>query len=197
MSPKSYSRLVAALKIRFFAIKPVRPSFFRLTLTKLSRMVLVKFKRRVCRRVGRGVDSPLNECCKRSKFPLRYSAKCAKDSGRRSTHSIAASMYRALTPSDQTLQTGGKEPASFGEQEAKIIAMRLGDSPKGFRKSTLRLLARKIVEREIAPAISYQTVARTLKKQNEYQTKFGILGHSATHRLRIQASWCRQYFYVC
>jgi len=51
-----------------------------------------------------------------------------------------------------------------GEQEAKIIAMRLGDSPQGFGKWTLRLLARKIVEREIAPAISHQTVARTLKK---------------------------------
>lgn len=51
-----------------------------------------------------------------------------------------------------------------GEQEAKIIAMRLGDSPKGFGKWTLRLLARKIVELEIAPTISYQTVARTLKK---------------------------------
>ena len=51
-----------------------------------------------------------------------------------------------------------------GEQEAKIIAMRLGDSPKRFAKWTLRLLARKIVEREIAPTISYQTVARTLKK---------------------------------
>ena len=58
-----------------------------------------------------------------------------------------------------------------GEQEAKIIAMRLGDPPKGFGKWSLRLLARKIVELEIAPAISHQTVARTLKKQNEYQTK--------------------------
>lgn len=51
-----------------------------------------------------------------------------------------------------------------GKQEAKIIALRLGDSPKGFGKWTLRLLARKIVELEIAPTISHQTVARTLKK---------------------------------
>jgi hypothetical protein len=51
-----------------------------------------------------------------------------------------------------------------GEQEAKIIAMRLGDPPSGFGKWTLRLLARKIVEREIAPAVSRMTVARTLKK---------------------------------
>lgn len=51
-----------------------------------------------------------------------------------------------------------------GEQEAKIIAMRLGDPPKGFGKWTLRLLARKVVELEIAPTISRETVRRTLKK---------------------------------
>lgn len=51
-----------------------------------------------------------------------------------------------------------------GEQEAKIIALRLGDAPKGFGKWTLRLLARKVVELEIAPTISHQTVSRTLKK---------------------------------
>ena len=70
---------------------------------------------------------------------------------------------------DQTLQ--GKPRSSppvpkllDGEQEAKIIAMRLGDPPKGFGKWTLRLLARKVVELEIAPAVSYESVRRTLKK---------------------------------
>ena len=51
-----------------------------------------------------------------------------------------------------------------GEQEAKIIAMRLGEAPKGYGKWTLRLLARKAVELEIVDSISYQTVRRTLKK---------------------------------
>lgn len=51
-----------------------------------------------------------------------------------------------------------------GKQEAKVIAMRLGDPPKGFGKWTLRLLARKVVELEIVDSISYQTVRRTLKK---------------------------------
>lgn len=51
-----------------------------------------------------------------------------------------------------------------GEQEAKVIAMRLGDPPKGFGKWTLRLLARKVVELEIVESISYQTIRRTLKK---------------------------------
>ena len=51
-----------------------------------------------------------------------------------------------------------------GEQEAKIIAMRLGTPPKGYGKWTLRLLASKVVELEIIDSVSYQTVRRTLKK---------------------------------
>jgi len=51
-----------------------------------------------------------------------------------------------------------------GEQEAKIIAMRLGKPPAGYGKWTLRLLARKVVELEIVESVSYQTVRRTLQK---------------------------------
>lgn len=51
-----------------------------------------------------------------------------------------------------------------GDQEAKIIATRLGPPPKGYANWTLRLLARKVVELGIVPAVSYETVRRTLKK---------------------------------
>ena len=51
-----------------------------------------------------------------------------------------------------------------GEQEAKLIAMRLGSPPDGFGSWSLRLLADKVVELEIVDAISYETVRRTLKK---------------------------------
>ncbi len=51
-----------------------------------------------------------------------------------------------------------------GEQEAKIIATRLGPPPKGYANWTLRLLSRKVVELEIVTQISYETVRRTLKK---------------------------------
>jgi hypothetical protein len=51
-----------------------------------------------------------------------------------------------------------------GEQEAKIIALRLGTPPVGFAHWTLRLLAEKVVELEIAEAISHETVRQTLKK---------------------------------
>ena len=51
-----------------------------------------------------------------------------------------------------------------GEQEARIIALRLGQPPKGFSNWTLRLLAERAVALEIVEAVSYETVRRTLKK---------------------------------
>jgi hypothetical protein len=51
-----------------------------------------------------------------------------------------------------------------GEQEARIIATRLGLPPKGYANWTLRLLARKVVELQIAEKVSYETIRRTLKK---------------------------------
>ena len=51
-----------------------------------------------------------------------------------------------------------------GQQEAKVIALRLGDPPAGFANWSLRLLADQVVALEIADSISYETVRRTLKK---------------------------------
>ena len=51
-----------------------------------------------------------------------------------------------------------------GEQEARIIATRLGPPPKGYANWSLRLLARKVVELNIIESVSYETVRRTLKK---------------------------------
>lgn len=51
-----------------------------------------------------------------------------------------------------------------GKQEAQVIALRLGDPPKGFANWSLRLLAEKVVELQIVDSISYETVRRTLKK---------------------------------
>lgn len=48
------------------------------------------------------------------------------------------------------------------EQEAKLIAMRMGPPPRGYYKWTLRLLAQKVVELGIAESISHETVRQTL-----------------------------------
>ena len=70
---------------------------------------------------------------------------------------------------EQTLN--GKKRASApvkklltGDQEAQIIALRLGSPPQGYANWSLRLLADKVVELEIVDSISYETVRRTLKK---------------------------------
>ena len=62
---------------------------------------------------------------------------------------------RATPPTEKILN---------GEQEAKIIATRLGPPPKGYANWTLRLLSRKVVELEIVDSVSRETVRRTLKK---------------------------------
>jgi transposase len=51
-----------------------------------------------------------------------------------------------------------------GEQEAKIIALRLGQPPKGFSNWTLRLLAEQAVSLEIVESVSHETLRQTLKK---------------------------------
>ena len=51
-----------------------------------------------------------------------------------------------------------------GEQEARVIAWRLGPPPEGCANGPLRLPARRVVERGIVESISHETVNRTLKQ---------------------------------
>ena len=51
-----------------------------------------------------------------------------------------------------------------GEQEAKVIALRLGKPPPGFANWSLRLLANEVVELGLIDSISHETVRQTLKK---------------------------------
>ena len=70
---------------------------------------------------------------------------------------------------EQTLDGKRREKPAMpkllnGKQEAQVIALRLGPPPEGYANWTLRLLARKLVELEVVPAISHETVRSTLKK---------------------------------
>ncbi len=61
-------------------------------------------------------------------------------------------------------ETPPRDKRLNGEQEAKVIALRLGVPPKGFANWSLRLLAEKVVELEIVDSVSHETVRQTLKK---------------------------------
>jgi len=65
-----------------------------------------------------------------------------------------------------------------GEQEARIIATRLGPPPKVYANWSLRLLARKVVELKMVDSVSYETVRRTLKNWHD-EPKNRVLGDSA------------------
>ena len=57
-----------------------------------------------------------------------------------------------------------------GEQEAHVLALACSEPPAGHARWSLRLLADRLVELEIVDTISYQTVARTLKKTSSSRT---------------------------
>jgi hypothetical protein len=57
-----------------------------------------------------------------------------------------------------------------GEFEAKLIALACTEAPEGRNRWTVRLLADKIVELEIAPTVSFMTVQNILKKTNSSLT---------------------------
>ena len=52
-----------------------------------------------------------------------------------------------------------------GEAEARLIALACSEAPEGRSRWTLRLLADRLVELNVADTISYATVRRTLKKR--------------------------------
>lgn len=57
-----------------------------------------------------------------------------------------------------------REKLLSGEQEAQLIAMRLGSPPIGYGSWTLKLLQNQMIELEIVETISHETIRQTLKK---------------------------------
>jgi transposase len=53
-----------------------------------------------------------------------------------------------------------------GAFEARLISLACSDTPEGYNRWTVRLLADKAVELKFAPTVSHMTVQRILKKTN-------------------------------
>ena len=53
-----------------------------------------------------------------------------------------------------------------GAFEARLVALACSEAPPGHRRWTVRLLADKVVELNLAPSVSHMTVQRVLKKMN-------------------------------
>ncbi len=63
-----------------------------------------------------------------------------------------------------------KPPRLDGRAEAHLIALACSAPPAGRARWTLRLLAAKLVELELVPGVSPETVRRALKKTNSPPT---------------------------
>ena len=53
-----------------------------------------------------------------------------------------------------------------GAFEARLLALACSEAPTGYQRWTVRLLADKVVELNIAPTVSHMTIQRALKKMN-------------------------------
>ena len=71
-----------------------------------------------------------------------------------------------------------------GEQEAQVIALRLGSPPNGYANWSLRLLARRVVELGVVESVSHETIRRTLKIPDD-PAENRVLGDPAGGRCRV------------
>jgi len=63
-------------------------------------------------------------------------------------------------------ETPPREVQYDGAFDAHVLALACSEPPKGYQRWTVRLLAEKIVELQIAPEASHMSVQRSLKKTN-------------------------------
>jgi transposase len=59
-----------------------------------------------------------------------------------------------------------REVVFDGAFEARLLSLACSEAPAGYHRWTVRLLADKVVELNIAPSVSHMTVQRALKKMN-------------------------------
>ncbi len=74
-----------------------------------------------------------------------------------------------------------REVTFGGEFEARLIALACSQVPEGRKRWTVRLLAEKAVELDLAPRVSHMTIQRVLKKTNLSLTS-GSTGRSRRRR---------------
>jgi transposase len=73
-----------------------------------------------------------------------------------------------------------------GAQEAKLVALACSGPPEGKKCWTLRLLAERMVELEIVPDLSHETVRQTLKKECAQAAPAADVVHSAQKLGRVR-----------
>ena len=79
------------------------------------------------------------------------------------------------------------KPKFDKEQEARVIALRLGEPPEGFANWSLRLLADKVVELGIVDSVDPTTVGKVLKKRDD-QPQDPVLGHPSGGKRRVRGT---------
>jgi len=81
-------------------------------------------------------------------------------------------------------ETPPREVVFDGEFEARLVALACSEAPTGHGRWTVRLLAEKVVELQIAESVSHMSVHRILKKTN-LSLISGNTGKSPQKRMQV------------
>src|SRR5205823_4968603 len=81
-----------------------------------------------------------------------------------------------------------------GDEEAHLRALCCSQAPEGHERWTLRMLADKMVELDMADAVSHETIRRTLKKMNlnPSKRKNGVSHQSKMRPSSVIGQWFGQ-----
>lgn len=81
-------------------------------------------------------------------------------------HTIRDYCEQGIEPTLRCNAVNPSKPMIDGGTEARIIALACGKPPDGYARWSVRLLTKKVIELDILPAVSRETVRRTLKKRS-------------------------------
>ena len=86
-------------------------------------------------------------------------------------------------------QTPPHQKRLDGEQEAQVIALRLGKPPQGFAHWSLRLLAEQVVELAIVDTVSHETLRKTRKKMAGHRARCSTGSSPRKPTAHVSRAW--------
>lgn len=144
---------------------------YKVTLTKAEREELESIVSKGTQPVSRVKNALILLSCDEGEDAIKYPNKAISDITRVSMKTIDRVKKKFVEEGVEAVLYPGKSKRVYvkkfdGELEARLVALCCSETPDGFAKWSLRLLADKMVELQYVDEISHETVRQILKKTN-------------------------------
>lgn len=144
---------------------------YKVTLTKEEREQLESIVSKGTQPVLRVKNAMILLSCDEEENATKYPNKVISDITRVSMKTIDRVKKKFVEEGFDAVMFPGKSKRVYvkkfdGELEARLVALCCSETPEGYAKWSLRLLADKMVELKYVDEISHETVRQILKKTN-------------------------------